>query len=79
MKDMNTHIKDDVRIPVIESPKGLRRPQFNLKLLDAPDLETLLLPSTLPCRFLVAAVLSNVFLELDAQVNELSKLYEQIR
>ena len=40
-----THMKDDVRVSFIELAKVVSRPKFDVKLLNAPNLQTRFLPS----------------------------------
>jgi hypothetical protein len=57
-----TDIENDIRISVVEASYFL--PGFDMKLFDPPDLDSDLLSSRFPCRFLIPSMFANPFLKL---------------
>ena len=59
-----THVKHDVRIPIVERSIALLWPSNDVELLHPPDLQSLCFPCILPCCFLVSRLFTNALLEL---------------
>lgn len=57
-------MEDDVRIAVVERADALSRPLYDGELLNAPDLRARYLPRGVPGGFVVAGLLTDMFLEL---------------
>ena len=59
-----THMRDDVRVPVVEVPVVRLWPLLDGEAFDAPDLQAGLRPRNIPCWLLVSGMLSDLLLKL---------------